>query len=194
MVRFFGVFVLSLFYLVNPVWALELYQWLDNQGNLHIVDSLEKIPPQYRDKASRLEFKTPSRPKPVPEETSPLLETQKNTDIYGHTLEWYLQQKQHWLKKAQELDKQIQENKRVMQLLHRGVPQARRGTRTKYGLKLGQGPILRRWAEYKRLQKINRELERMREKAYYMAQKGLLRQAARAGAPPEWLEAIKKDP
>ncbi len=191
-----SLLLLGIFSLTSPAQGLELYQWEDAQGHIHIVDAPEKIPPQYRHKASRLEFTSPP-PKPAPppaEKKKNKLEPKEQTDAYGRTLSWYLEQKRLWLKKVEELTKQIEENQRVMRLLHRGVPQARRGTRTKYGLKLGQGPLLRRWAEYKRLQKINKELEQMRQKAQYMANQGILRQAARAGAPAEWLEVIRKDP
>lgn len=34
---------------------IYLYQWIDGKGVVHITDSLEKVPKQYRDKATKLE-------------------------------------------------------------------------------------------------------------------------------------------
>ncbi len=181
-----------LFYFSTPIWALVLYQWVDKQGHIHIVDDPSKIPPPYRDKAKVLEF-LPSASKSPPKrvEAGP---PEPTKDIYGRDLKWYLEQKKYWLKQAEILQKQIKENERVMQLLHRGVPKARRGVRTPYGLQLGKGPLLRRWAEYKRLQRLNKILAQKLKKARYMSQKGILRQAAKAQAPSSWLEAIRNDP
>lgn len=189
-------FLFGLFWLLSPgLWALELYQWVDEQGTIHIADSIDKVPAPYREKAQRLDFSAPKpraatpTPEAYPSEPPSALK-----DAYGRDLSWYLEQKKKWLKRAEELVQQIQENEKAMYLLHRGVPEARRGVRTEYGIKLGEGPLLRRWAEYKRLQKINERLQKELAHARYMAQEGVLRQAARAHLPPEGLETIRKDP
>jgi hypothetical protein len=44
----------------NPA-AAESYQWTDKDGNVGFTDSLEKVPPQYRKSAQRMEERGPSR-------------------------------------------------------------------------------------------------------------------------------------
>ncbi|MCW5827721.1 MAG: hypothetical protein KIT79_00225 [Deltaproteobacteria bacterium] len=44
-----------------PALAKELYQYRDRWGMLHIVDSLQKVPPEYQDKAEQVDGKTPRR-------------------------------------------------------------------------------------------------------------------------------------
>ncbi len=177
----------------TSLWAFTgFYRWVDEKGVLHFADSLDKVPESYRDQAEWVKFPPPSVQK---QERKPLAVTKPfKTDIRGRGLDWYLTQKRRWLERARELAQQIKENEEAMYLLHRGVPKARRGVRTEYGIKLGQGPIIRRWAEYKRLKAINARLQKELEHARYMAEKGVLKQAARAHAPAEWLEIIRKDP
>jgi hypothetical protein len=63
----------------SPVWA-EIYKYVDDRGQMHFVDSIDKVPPEYLDEvASRPGSKTdatpspPSRPPtiPKPDETKP---------------------------------------------------------------------------------------------------------------------------
>ena len=173
-----------------------IYQWVDEKGVLHFTQFPEEIPPEYRTRAKSISFNgrgktfldkgssaSPSSPK-----------ASRSTDLLGRDFNWYLKEKERLINRIRELKAQIEENRRVMRALHRGASQARRGTRTKYGLKLGEGPILRRWAEYKRLQRINQELEKELAELEYRLHKGLYREAAKAYAPQEVLEFLKKDP
>jgi len=61
----FGVLQIAMLFAV-AAWALSafggdqderrfLYQWIDERGSVHITDSLEKVPGQFREKASRVE-------------------------------------------------------------------------------------------------------------------------------------------
>ena len=81
-----------------------------------------------------------------------------------------------------------------MRLLRRRSLKVYRGTRTEYGIELGQGPIINRWVEYYRLRSINESLKKKLRDFTYMVEKGLIKQAARAYVPDEWLEIISKDP
>lgn len=186
--------LLVFFFWCTSLWAFTgFYRWVDEKGVIHFADSLDKVPEAYRDQAELVKFPPSSVQKKEERKTRAVTEPFK-TDIRGRGLDWYLTQKRRWLERAKELAQQIKENEEAMYLLHRGVPKARRGIRTEYGIKLGQGPIIRRWAEYKRLKAINAQLQKELEHARYMAEKGVLKQAARAQAPTEWLEIIRKDP
>jgi predicted ribosome quality control (RQC) complex YloA/Tae2 family protein len=58
----------------TPVtWAGEMYRWIDEKGTVHFTDDLSKIPPQYFDRARKID--TPERP-PVQGETPRSSETE----------------------------------------------------------------------------------------------------------------------
>ena len=178
-----------------------IYQWVDDKGVLHFTQFPDEIPSRYRSRAKPLRFRGPNRISPPstsskpPSSVTPLRpRPSRKTDILGRDLAWYMKEKERLINRIRRLKAQIEENKQVMRALHGGTSQARRGTRTKYGLKLGEGPIIRRWAEYKRLQRINQELEKELAELEYRLKKGLYKEAAKAQAPPEVLEFLKKDP
>lgn len=70
----------------------DLYQWKDEQGVIHITDSMEKVPSKYRDEVRV--FKEGPKEAPSPHldvETPPTLEREAE-DLYGdQTLEWWRQ-------------------------------------------------------------------------------------------------------
>ncbi|OAQ20262.1 helix-hairpin-helix domain-containing protein [Thermosulfurimonas dismutans] len=182
-----------------------IYQWVDDKGVLHFTQFPDEIPSRYRSRAKPLPFRGPNGisppPPPPPTPSKPPssvrpLRTRptRKTDVLGRDLAWYMKEKERLINRIRKLKAQIEENKQVMRALHGGAYQARRGTRTKYGLKLGEGPIIRRWAEYKRLRRINQELEKELAELEYRLKKGLYKEAAKAQAPPEVLEFLKKDP
>lgn len=57
----FGLLVLSL-----PSLSLDVYTWIDEEGEVHFTDSPEKIPPQYQDNYIHRELKDSSKPKKQP--------------------------------------------------------------------------------------------------------------------------------
>ncbi len=196
------VFLIFLFF-VGWSWNFlvfaGIYTWVDEKGVVHIVDSLDKIPERYRENAETVNFTetpvTQAQPEIPKKKTSSVeTKTSNQTDIYGRTLDWYLAEKKRWLKRVKELKKQIQENEQAMKLLRQRALKSYRGTRTEYGIKLGEGPIINRWVEYYRLRSINENLEKELKHATYMVEEGLVKQAASAYAPDEWLEIIRKAP
>lgn len=79
----------------------DLYQWKDASGVIHITDSMEKVPPEYRNQVRV--FKEGAREEEAPSldvETPPTLEEERQ-DLYGdQTLEWW---RQSFQKKREEL-------------------------------------------------------------------------------------------
>ncbi len=180
-----------------------IYRWVDEKGVVHFTEFPEEIPARYRARAERIPFSAghtgkeeslPESPRPSPKASSGKASRKPATDILGRDLAWYRKEKVRLKNEIARLRAQIEENRQVMRLLHGGSPQARRGTRTKYGLKLGKGPLLRRWAEYKRLRRINQELEKKLAELEYRLEKGLYREALRTHAPEEVLKFLKEDP
>ncbi|QJA06669.1 DUF4124 domain-containing protein [Thermosulfurimonas marina] len=175
-----------------------IYRWVDEKGVVHFTEFPEEIPPRFRSRAERIPFpagspRAEAPPAPSPETPGPAREPSRpKTDILGRDLKWYREEVLRLVKERDRLRRQIEENRQAMRLLHGGSPIARRGTRTEYGIKLGQGPILRRWAEYKRLRRINQELEKRLSEVEYRLRKGLYREALRTYAPEEVLRYLKE--
>ncbi|MBI5233217.1 MAG: DUF4124 domain-containing protein, partial [Deltaproteobacteria bacterium] len=75
---------------VPRVWA-DLYLWDDEQGVLHIVDDLYKVPEAYRDKVRTIETK-PAPPSPPPITIIPVqpLVVNPMDEIFGdYPLSWW---------------------------------------------------------------------------------------------------------
>jgi hypothetical protein len=91
---------LLLFLFTGPAFA-DLYQWKDEQGVIHITDSMEKVPSKYRAEVRIFKEGAKEAPGPgVDVETPPNLE-QEAEDLYGdQTLEWW---RQSFQKKRSEL-------------------------------------------------------------------------------------------
>lgn len=177
-----------------------IYRWVDDRGVVHFTEFPEDIPPRFRSRAQRIplpvgpEGKSAAGAGTAPVSPSPAGFEEPKTDIRGRGLSWYRKEKVRLKNEIARLRAQIEENRQAMRLLHGGSYIARRGIRTKYGIKLGKGPLLRRWAEYKRLRRINQKLEKKLAELEYRLNKGLYREALRAHAPEEVLEFLKKDP
>ena len=84
-----------LFYLshltLTPVWAVEYYRWVDENGVLHITDNLYNVPPKQRGKANRVQApESPRAPeaeiKPPPRQASVPFERHGQVVIIQATL------------------------------------------------------------------------------------------------------------
>ncbi len=179
-----------------------IYQWVDDRGVVHFTQFPEEIPAKYRSRVKIFRPKAGSGTQEIDREEdlrgekaeAPQDRPSRRTDMLGRDLRWYMKEKERLVNRIRRLRAQIEENKQVMKALRGAAPQARRGIRTEYGLKLGEGPLLRRWAEYKRLRRINEKLEKELAELEYRLEKGLYKEALRTYAPPEVLEFLKKDP
>ncbi|MBI5885899.1 MAG: DUF4124 domain-containing protein [Deltaproteobacteria bacterium] len=66
-----------------------IYSWTDNDGSVHITDSMEKVPAKYRSKV-KIRKATESRPSNVAEPSGDGAQPQPETELYGdHPLDWW---------------------------------------------------------------------------------------------------------
>lgn len=70
----------------------DLYQWKDAQGVIHITDSMEKVPQEFRERVRVYKETPPSPESGLNEAVSPPLPSDKAEELYGdQTLEWWRQ-------------------------------------------------------------------------------------------------------
>ncbi|MBX6423875.1 helix-hairpin-helix domain-containing protein [Thermosulfurimonas sp. F29] len=186
-----------------PVSEGSIYRWVDEKGVVHFTQFPEEIPRRYRSRAKRIPFpagKALGEASPSENSSGGLGQrltpgpAKPATDILGRDIEWYRREKTRLKNEIARLKKQTRENREVMHLLLRNSPRARRGIRTEYGLRIGEGRFLQRWAEYRRLRRINQELEKKLAELEYRLEKGLYREALRTHAPEEVLRFLSNDP
>lgn len=78
----------------------DLYQWKDDTGVIHITDSMEKVPQEYRNQVRVFKEGAKEGEPSLDIESPPTLEEQRQ-DLYGdQTLEWW---RQNFQKKREEL-------------------------------------------------------------------------------------------
>src|SRR3989339_655832 len=106
--------------LVLPTKAIaDLYEWQDEKGDIHVVDDILLVPPQYKDKAKVLKAR-PSD-KVIPSQPAPLQEPATQEELYGnYPLEWWRANFNKRKEKITELEKTIEEQKTFMADYERG--------------------------------------------------------------------------
>lgn len=151
--------------------AADLYQWQDEKGNIHVVDDMLLVPPQYKDKVKTLKTKPkPSQETPPAEQSiqppispePPSLEKK----LYGdHPLEWWINEFAARKNEISELEKTIKNEKEFIEGYERG--------RRLYPYRLYSKEDVERYESYKndllenenQLRKLLAELEELRRKA-----------------------------
>ena len=83
----------------------DLFQWVDKDGVMHIVDSLKNVPDEYRGKVKVYKSTPPAEGKvngqSTPEETTAPVREEQKDELYGdYTLDWW---KENFNKKRQDL-------------------------------------------------------------------------------------------
>ncbi|MDI6789332.1 MAG: DUF4124 domain-containing protein [Thermodesulfobacteriota bacterium] len=178
-----------------------IYKWTDEKGVVHYTDNPENVPSKFKGRAEQKTIDRRLTPQPESEKSvappvspvPPSVSSEEKpadlTDVKGRNKEWWLGQKKKWQDEVNRLTNQIKKNNEDMATLRRG--RVRQGTRTEEGIILNQGPLIDDYRELKRLQEITPGLEEKLKKAKYMLEEDLIRDAYRAGAPPEWIEELK---
>ncbi|MFZ5995309.1 MAG: DUF4124 domain-containing protein [Thermodesulfobacteriota bacterium] len=178
-----------------------IYKWTDEKGVTYYTDNPENVPSRFKGRAEQKSIDRRPPPPPAPEKSiaptvspvpPPLSAEEKpdtRTDVRGQNKEWWLGQKKKWQDEVKRLTEQVKKNNEDIATLRRG--RVRQGTRTEEGIILNQGPLIDDYRELKRLQEITPELEEKAKKAQYMLDQGLIQDAYRAGAPPEWIKELK---
>lgn len=158
------VFLFSMVFIPSGALA-DLYQWQDEKGDVHIVDDMLLVPPQYRDNVRVIKTKPPQETAP-PEQYIPPSPTAPagQRELYGeHTLEWWRNEFDNKKKEIADLDKMITEQKSFINIFERG-----RGLGQIYSKE-----DIEAYETYKRnlpdneskLQRLKAELEELRRKA-----------------------------
>lgn len=81
----------ALLFAASPALA-DLYQWTDQQGVIHITDSLDKVPPAYRGKVRVVKEGVKEEGPSLEATTPPPLTAEPGAELYGdQTLEWWRQ-------------------------------------------------------------------------------------------------------
>lgn len=102
--HFAAVVALLVIFNVSLSYA-DLFQWVDKDGVMHIVDSLKNVPDEYRGKVKVYKSTPPAEQKgngrSTPEETAAPVRGEQKEELYGdYTLDWW---KETFNKKRQDL-------------------------------------------------------------------------------------------
>jgi hypothetical protein len=156
--------------------TIHLYQWIDDNGALHITDGLEKVPKQYRDRATTLEQPQedkgePGRPEQRASQHGGYADTEGTSD--DRKAEWQQRMKDAKSRLA-DLEQQYQEldRKRVDALGTWGGAAA--------GHREGQVEAERIEQE---MMRMKAEISAAREQVEVV----IPEEARKAGVPPGWL-------
>lgn len=115
------VFVFFIFILSSGALA-DLYQWQDEKGDIHVVDDILLVPPQYKDKAKILKTRPPNTyDKVIPSQPAPLQAPAIKNELYGnYPLEWWKNEFDARKKEISELEKAAEEEKKFILDFERG--------------------------------------------------------------------------
>lgn len=159
------VFVFFIFILSSGALA-DLYQWQDEKGDIHVVDDILLVPPQYKDKAKTLKTRPPdTSDKFIPSQPAPLQAPAIKNELYGnYPLEWWKNEFVARKREISELEKTLEEEKKFILDFERG----RRIYKRLYSEEDSE-----KYETYKRslpddenqLNKLKSELEELRHKA-----------------------------
>lgn len=154
----------------------EVLRWVDERGVVHFTDNPSSVPEKYRGRTDLKE---------LPEETeASTIATQPATDSGDEPRDRYGRGEDYWVKRANEvkseLDRAQREYERV-RLEYNDLVSEYNATRSR----------AKRRQYQKRIESLRDELDHGREeveRAKEMLQKTLPEEAARAGAPADWVK------
>ena len=88
--------------LASAPWAVAsvFYQWIDEDGGVHLTDDLSKIPKNYRDEAREIpmsdEITKPEAAPSRPSDSAAPSPSSEDVDFQGHNRQWWQQRLQDW--------------------------------------------------------------------------------------------------
>jgi len=102
----FLIIILSVLLLPTPVTrAAEMYRWIDEKGTVHFADDLSKIPPQYLDRANKINAPESA---PVQEKPPPSTETREDrVKKYLDEFDRKVEEKKKYERRVSELDEEL---------------------------------------------------------------------------------------
>ncbi len=154
--------------------AAYLYQWVDDQGNVHITDSLGNIPEKYRPTATRMkDTGAPQEPSTAQPQAAPVTPRKGNGEQQPDKAQWQQRMRNA---KNQLADAESR---------YRGLQQQRADLFAAWGSPAEAPLANRQQADQidQQMQEVQREIERARD----MIDNVIPEEARKAGVPPGWL-------
>lgn len=158
------VFLFSIVFIPSGSLA-DLYQWQDEKGDVHVVDDMLLVPPEYKDRVKIIKTRPPQETAPpeqyIPPSPPPPSEQR---ELYGeYPIEWWRDEFDKRKKEIADLEKTVTEQKSFVNIFERG-----RGLGQTYSK-----ADIEAYETYKRnlpddeskLQRLKAELEELRRKA-----------------------------
>ena len=166
-------------------WGQEIYQWMDEKGTVHFTDDLSLVPERYRSQVQ--EKKPPKEPSPHPspqvlkeEEIEKEPEsTPERKDLIGRGEEWWRTKAKEWNEKLMNAQKYYETAYTAWKAKEKELEQSKLKPRN-FQRKLK--------SEIKVLEGKAKELEKQRDEAKNMLQKGLPKEAEELKADPDWIK------
>jgi len=154
----------------------EVLRWVDERGVVHFTDNASSVPEKYRGRTDLKE---------LPEETeAPKIATQPATDGADEPRDRYGRGEDYWVKRANEIKNELDRAQREYERV-----------RLEYNDIVSQYNAARSRAQRRRyrerIESLRDELDQGREeieRAKEMLKKTLPEEAARAGAPADWVK------
>jgi vacuolar-type H+-ATPase subunit I/STV1 len=154
----------------------EVLKWVDERGVVHFTDNVSSVPEKYR---GRIDLKE------LPEETeASTIATQPDTDGGDELRDRYGRGEDYWVKRASQIKNEMdraQRNYERVRLEYNDLVSQYNATRSR----------VKRRRYQKRIESLRDELDQGREeieRAKEMWEKTLPQEAARAGAPADWVK------
>lgn len=149
-----------------PLAHADLYEWVDEEGIIHITDQIEKVPPEYKAKLKVHKSTPASEPERVEESAQrpAMPEGERGEELYGdHTLNWWKEEFARKKDEVQSLEAGVTSKRQYVQIFESG---------RRFGQVYGTTEIAT-YKTYKkelpedeeRLIKLKDELEELRRKA-----------------------------
>ena len=174
--------------LATLTFAQEIYQWTDEKGTVHFTDDLSLVPERYRnqvqEKKSPKELSSPLPPQVLKDE-----EMEKGPesaparkDLIGRGEEWWRDKAKEWNKKLLDANKNYDTAYTAWKAKEKELEQSKLKSRS-FQRKLK--------SEVKVLEDKAKELEKQRDEAKNMLEKGLPKDAEELKADPDWIKIDK---
>jgi chromosome segregation ATPase len=166
-------------------WGQEIYQWMDEKGTVHFTDDLTLVPERYRNQVQKK--KTPQEPFPHPspqvlkeEEIEKETEsTPERKDLIGRGEEWWRAKAKEWNEKLTNAQKNYEAAYTAWKAKEKELEQSKLKSKS-FQRKLK--------TEIKTLEDKAKALEKQRDEAKNMLEKGLPKEAEELKADPDWIK------
>jgi predicted nucleic acid-binding Zn-ribbon protein len=170
--------LLILLMIISPAYAATIYKWVDKDGVVNYSDDYNKVPTLYHGQVEELDFFTERGPSVQTPQTAAGIKQEMRADIYGRDETWWKEKVSPWKKQLEEATSNYERTHEEFMKKAEGLIRYKFGSKTQYQMiSYDLGGLTERMKKY-RAQIA--EAEEMLD--------GLLIEAEKAKANPEWLE------